>query len=385
MCGAFAHDRICPALLAGVDVAVIPSLWWDCAPLMVAECLAGRVPVLASRMGGIAEAVARRASTACWWTAATLRRLPPALDRLAGEPGLLERLQAGIRQPRAFAAYVDELERYYAGRAALGVRPAARRRSRCAGAATRASRPASRSSMATSATTSRPRASPSSGSRERASAGAPAAGDPPARSRCATSGRPTSRPSPARLAVIQPWEFGAIPREWVGADRSATSTRCGCPASTSARCTCEDGVDPERVHVIGNGVDLETFTPDGRAARAGRARRVPLPVRRRHDPAQGRRAPDRGVPPRPSPAATTSCLVIKDFGADAIYRGADRGRLVEYSRRRRAAADRVPVRGRLSDAGAGGALPRLRRDRAALPRARASACPRWRRWPAACR
>jgi hypothetical protein len=25
----------------------MPSMWWDCAPLMANECLAGRVPLLA--------------------------------------------------------------------------------------------------------------------------------------------------------------------------------------------------------------------------------------------------------------------------------------------------------------------------------------------------
>ena len=47
----------CPAILAGLDAAVIPSLWWDCAPLVVAECLAGRVPVVGRRMGGITDFV----------------------------------------------------------------------------------------------------------------------------------------------------------------------------------------------------------------------------------------------------------------------------------------------------------------------------------------
>src|SRR4051795_3164270 len=56
MCGAFAHDEL-PSLLAGVDAAVMPSLGWDCAPLTVAECLAGRIPVVAPRFGGMQESV----------------------------------------------------------------------------------------------------------------------------------------------------------------------------------------------------------------------------------------------------------------------------------------------------------------------------------------
>ena len=59
ICGRFDHAGL-PELLAAVDVAVIPSVWWDCAPLMVSECLAGRVPVVAARMGGITDFVVGR-------------------------------------------------------------------------------------------------------------------------------------------------------------------------------------------------------------------------------------------------------------------------------------------------------------------------------------
>ncbi len=56
ICGKFAAAEL-PDHLAGVDVAALPSLWWDCAPLVAGECLAARVPVLAPRMGGLAEAI----------------------------------------------------------------------------------------------------------------------------------------------------------------------------------------------------------------------------------------------------------------------------------------------------------------------------------------
>src|SRR5206468_4216442 len=111
--GAFAPEDL-PSLLAGVDVAAMPSLWWDCAPLMAAECLAGRVPLLAPRLGGLGEAV-RHEVDGLLFDGLDAGDLARQLDRLAGEPGLLERLQAGIEVPRSFAAYVDELEAYYAG------------------------------------------------------------------------------------------------------------------------------------------------------------------------------------------------------------------------------------------------------------------------------
>lgn len=111
--GAFSTDRL-TNVLAGVDVAVLPSMWWDCAPLAAAECLAARVPLVVPRLGGLAEAV-RDEVDGLVVDPLSPDALAAALDRLADEPGLLERLQAGIAPPRAFAAYVDELETYYAG------------------------------------------------------------------------------------------------------------------------------------------------------------------------------------------------------------------------------------------------------------------------------
>jgi glycosyltransferase involved in cell wall biosynthesis len=55
--GGFAEgeqDRV----LAGIDVLVLPSLWWENSPLTVLEALGAGRPVLASRTGGVPELVA---------------------------------------------------------------------------------------------------------------------------------------------------------------------------------------------------------------------------------------------------------------------------------------------------------------------------------------
>jgi len=111
--GAFETDEL-ESVLAGVDVAVLPSMWWDCAPLAAAECLAARVPLVVPRLGGLAEAV-RDGVDGLVVDPLSVAALAAALERLASEDGLLERLQAGIEPPRSFAAHVDELESYYAG------------------------------------------------------------------------------------------------------------------------------------------------------------------------------------------------------------------------------------------------------------------------------
>ncbi|MBU0639360.1 MAG: glycosyltransferase [Planctomycetes bacterium] len=49
------HSEDMPEFLAGLDVLVVPSLWPENLPIIVLEAQAVGVPVLASRVGGIAE------------------------------------------------------------------------------------------------------------------------------------------------------------------------------------------------------------------------------------------------------------------------------------------------------------------------------------------
>ena len=117
-----------PGLLASVDVCVVPSVWEDCAPLVVAEALAARLPVVGSRAGGIPDFV-REGETGLPRAAgrrrgARNRRSP--LPRRAGAARADS--QASIEPPRGFDAYLDDLVGHY--RSAIAERrriPGARR------------------------------------------------------------------------------------------------------------------------------------------------------------------------------------------------------------------------------------------------------------------
>ncbi len=98
--GAFSPSEI-GRLLTDVDAVVLPSMWWDCAPLAAAECLAARVPVIVPRLGGVGQSV-RDEVDGLTFAGLDADDLARQLDRLAGEPGLLERLQQGIEPPRSF-------------------------------------------------------------------------------------------------------------------------------------------------------------------------------------------------------------------------------------------------------------------------------------------
>jgi GT2 family glycosyltransferase/glycosyltransferase involved in cell wall biosynthesis len=106
--------RELPLLLEQVDVVCVPSVWEDCAPLVVAEALAARTPVVASRVGGIPDFVAD-GETGLLVPHGDPDALAAALRRFVDERDLLGRMQRAIPAPKGFDAYLDELLAHYEG------------------------------------------------------------------------------------------------------------------------------------------------------------------------------------------------------------------------------------------------------------------------------
>ncbi|MDX6520146.1 MAG: hypothetical protein QOF08_751 [Gaiellales bacterium] len=325
--GGFDHDSLA-GRLSGVDVAVIPSLWWDCAPLMVAECLAGRVPVLAARMGGIPDFV-RDEVDGLLFDGRDADDLAAKLDRLAGEPELLERLQSGIRPPRRFAEYVDELERYYDGE-----RPSRDRVPRQPVTVSWHGDQLRKTSLAgiNREVCGRLAHEPGIALQRvlRSGDGLDPVLPHPAEIEVRHQWPYDFGPATARLAVIQPWEFGAIPAEWVDPIRRNVD-EVWVPSEYVKAMYVAGGIEPDRVAVVPNGVDLALFHPEGE--------RYPLDA-----PAGTRFLFVGGLIERKAPELLVAayldafqdrddvCLVIKSSGAGEIYADADLGRLEEYQR-----------------------------------------------------
>ncbi len=99
-------------LLSAVDVCVVPSLWEDCAPLVVAEAMAARVPVVASHAGGIPDFVDDGVD-GILVPMGDADALAGALRRFLDEPELLGRMQAAIEAPRGFDAFLSDLVAQY--------------------------------------------------------------------------------------------------------------------------------------------------------------------------------------------------------------------------------------------------------------------------------
>jgi glycosyltransferase involved in cell wall biosynthesis len=326
LCGSFQPSEI-GSLLRDVDAVALPSLWWDCAPLAAAECRAARVPLIVPRLGGLAEAVTDEVDglTFAGLDAGDLAR---QLDRLALEPGLLERLQAAVEPPRAFSAYVDELEAYYAGE-----RPG---RAGRAGPAELAVRWQGDHGLSTSLSIVNDRVTErlpgpvqrlSRDGAESLDAPLPHAAHVEVRHQWPPDLRP---PAAGRLALIQPWEFGSVPRDWLGAI-AAHVDELWVPSDHVRRMYLGAGVDPERVRTIPNGVDLSVFTPEGARFE------LPAGARGTRYLFVGGLIWRKGVDVLLEAWRAAFCgrddvtLVIKDFGRDGVYRGADRGAIGAYA------------------------------------------------------
>jgi glycosyltransferase involved in cell wall biosynthesis len=109
--GAIDRARV-PAALASLDVVVVPSIWRENSPFVIHEAFMAGVPVVAARIGGIPELVQHGVS-GLLVEPGDPNALSAALRRLAGDPGLLERLRRGIPAVRTIDDDAQAVRRLY--------------------------------------------------------------------------------------------------------------------------------------------------------------------------------------------------------------------------------------------------------------------------------
>ena len=239
----------------------VPSAVWEGAPLTVGEARAARLPVIASRMGGLAEGVRDGVDGLLvdGWSETRWRRRS---QRLADRPFLLDALAAAIPAPRTFADYVDDLEAGYAAGAAAHTEPqtplAVRWRgdfdaiSSLARINAEVVRRLGDGFTVDIAADDRP-ASTTAAPRPRRRRGAPPV--------AAAVRRPGPRPAGADPAL-------GVRLDPARLDRAAGRRGRGWVPSAFVRdMYVGDGIPADRVHVVPNGVDLATYRPDGPARR----------------------------------------------------------------------------------------------------------------------
>ena len=111
--GAFPREEL-GRVLAGTDVLVVPSRWYENGPGVVFEAFASGAPVVATDLGGMSEFV-RHGENGLLFRLDDAGDLARQLRRLVEEPDLLAKLKGGIRPVKTVGDYVGELEEVYAG------------------------------------------------------------------------------------------------------------------------------------------------------------------------------------------------------------------------------------------------------------------------------
>jgi len=109
--GGYPHAQV-GGLLDSFDALVVPSLWYENTPLVIYEAQAAGCPVVASRLGGMAELVTHERD-GLLFEPGSIPALATALQRLADDRPLLQRLAADTQAPKSILDYVTELEAMY--------------------------------------------------------------------------------------------------------------------------------------------------------------------------------------------------------------------------------------------------------------------------------
>jgi glycosyltransferase involved in cell wall biosynthesis len=112
--GTFPNERIAE-VMAGLDVLVVPSVWYENTPLVIYSALAAKCPVIVSDFPGMSEVV-RDGWNGLVFEPDDVQNLREKLVRLINDPELLELLSANCLPPKSTRKYVDELLELYAKR-----------------------------------------------------------------------------------------------------------------------------------------------------------------------------------------------------------------------------------------------------------------------------
>ena len=123
--GTFPNENL-STVFAGIDALVIPALWYENSPLVLLSAFAQKVPVIASRVGSLADIV-EHGKSGLLFEMGSPASLAAQLRRVLEDPGLIPRLRSGIPEVKTvdenmtelFEIYDELCSRYKSGRQAF--------------------------------------------------------------------------------------------------------------------------------------------------------------------------------------------------------------------------------------------------------------------------
>lgn len=114
LAGAFRGHAALAQIFPELDAIVVPSLWYENSPNAILEAFAYKTPVIATRLGGMAELV-RHGENGLLFEPGDADDLARQIRLLLSEPLALDRLRSGIPRVRTVAEEMDELVGVYRG------------------------------------------------------------------------------------------------------------------------------------------------------------------------------------------------------------------------------------------------------------------------------
>lgn len=354
------HGAFDPGNLAeiarGIDVAVIPSIVEESAPtLVLSELFAMRIPVIAARVGGIPEFISEGVDGELYPTY-QLDSLVSLLKRFVDDPGTLESMRRNLVAPtHTFVRYMEHLEKVYAALLSGGAVDASQLtlladKRKVAEAqkqpliswhgglfANNSLAHVNRElclqlldkgftiSFNPTEPDEFPHSVDSRFNRLETVRNLPLDNpDITIRHQWPPDFTPVLS---GKLVLIQPWEFGSLPKEWIPHFIN-TVDEVWVPSNYVRECYIASGVPQEKVQVVPNGVDTVILTPSVPPLQLKTAKRFRFLF-------VGGTIHRKGIDlllgayHRTFTAADDVCLVIKDMGGASVYQGQTAREVIE--------------------------------------------------------
>ncbi len=95
-----------------IDVALVPSVWEDCAPLVVLELISMKLPVIGTNIGGISDFIIEN-KTGFLFSYNSILELVSIIDKCIREKESIEAMRINMPQVYSFDHYFDNLKQIY--------------------------------------------------------------------------------------------------------------------------------------------------------------------------------------------------------------------------------------------------------------------------------
>lgn len=110
-CGAYEYEEMAD-ILDGIDVLVVPSVWWENSPLILLRALAHNVPAIVSNLGGMTEVI-KDGENGFSFEAGNAESLAMVLRKIGDNPAILNEIKSKIQHPPRIEEEAFEYEKLY--------------------------------------------------------------------------------------------------------------------------------------------------------------------------------------------------------------------------------------------------------------------------------